>query len=95
MRAFFLVLAVAVLAGCSSLVRHDGDYFEAAGIDPGRFNADNQTCRLKGDEYLGYNLLGMSGTSYARNRTFNRIYDSCMRAAGYRPRPYVKNLLPP
>ena len=98
MRALFLCpvlfLSFAALAGCASLVRQNGDYFEASGVPPERFERDDETCRQKATDYLTYDVHGMGGTRYQQNRTFNTIYGRCMRAQGYRARPYIKNLLP-
>jgi hypothetical protein len=96
MRALFLCLTVCLplAAGCSSLVRQDGDFFEAARVPPDRFERDDNACRLKADNYLNYDPRGMDGTRYQRNRTYNTIYGRCMTAQGYRPRPYYKNWLP-
>ncbi len=95
MRAFFLCLAFAALAGCSSLIRQGGDGFEASGVSPEQFEADNNACGLQADDYLAYDIHGMAeGTRYEKNRIYNAVYGRCMRARGYRPRPYFKNLLP-
>ena len=94
MRALFLCLAVAALAGCSSLIRQDGDFFEASGVPPDRFERDDQTCQTKANDYLIYDVHGLGGTRYQQNRAFNAVYGRCMRAQGYRARPYYKNLLP-
>lgn len=96
MRALFLCLAVCLplAAGCTSLVRQDGDFFEAARVPPDRFERDDNGCRLQAQDYLTYNPRGMEGTRYQRNRTYNAIYGRCMTAKGYRPRPYYKNWLP-
>ena len=94
MRAFFLVLAPLILAGCNSLARDSGDNFEAAGVPPDQFEQDTNACQTQADNYLAYDPRGMEGTRYARNRAFNAIFDRCMRTRGYRARPYYKNLLP-
>jgi hypothetical protein len=98
MRALFLCLilfsSLATLAGCNSLVRQDGDNFEASGVSPDRFERDDETCRLQADDYLTFDVHGMGGTRYRQNRTYNAVYGRCMTARGYRPRPYIKNLLP-
>jgi hypothetical protein len=95
MRAFFLCLAFAALAGCSSLIRQGGDGFEASGVPPERFEADDDACRIQADDYLAYDPRGMAeGTRYEKNRAYNAVYGRCMRSRGYRPRPYLRNLLP-
>jgi hypothetical protein len=94
MRALFLCLMLVSLGGCNALVRQDSDFFEEAGAAPDRFDADNQTCQSQADDYVAYDLKGMSGTHYDRNRAFNAVYVRCMKDRGYRPRPYLENLLP-
>ena len=96
MRALFLVplLSVFLLTGCGSLFRHNGDDFEAAGADPLRFEADEQACTVVAGERTSYDVMGMDGTGYDRNRVFNDVYSRCMTGRGYVPRPYSKNWLP-
>lgn len=94
MRALFLCLAVLTLTGCNSIMRVSGDNFEAAGIAPGRFENDNQTCRIQAEDYLAYDLRGMEGTRYRRTRAYNATYRRCMTALGYRDRPYYHNWFP-
>ena len=96
MRMLFLglVLSSLMLSGCNALTRKDGDAFEAAGARPARFDGDDQYCRARAEDYASYDLSGMSGTRYDQNRAFNTVYSRCMRSKGYRPRPYVENLLP-
>ena len=92
MRAL-VFLSLVLLAGCNSIARQNGDYFQA-GADVGRFEADAQACGVAADDYASYDLRGMSGTFYDRNRAFNAVYGRCMQQRGYRPRPYFKNWLP-
>jgi hypothetical protein len=96
MRALFLCLMVSLsaLAGCTSLVRVGSDGFEASHVSPSQFEQDTSACQIEADTYLAYDLRGMEGTRYQKNRAFNTVYGRCMRARGYRPRPYYKNLLP-
>jgi hypothetical protein len=95
MRALFLCLALCALGGCDSLIRQGADGFEQTGMEPERFSRDDQACRNKADDYLAYDVRGQAlDTRYNQNRAFNDVYGRCMRSFGYRPRPYVKNLLP-
>ena len=94
MRALFLFLVCLVLAGCNSIMRVGGDGFEASRVSPAQFEEDTSACQIEADSYLAYDLRGMEGTRYQKNRAFNAVYGRCMRARGYRPRPYYKNLLP-
>ena len=94
MRALFLSLACLALVGCNSLVHVGGDGFEASRVSPAQFEEDTGICQREADNYLAYDVRAMEGTRYQKNRAFNAIYGRCMRARGYRPRPYYKNLLP-
>ena len=96
MRALFLCLMLSplMLAGCNAITRQDGDFFEAAGAPQAQFDNDDQDCRIKAADYVGYDLRGMSGTRYDQNRAFNAVYSNCMIGRGYRPRPYYQNWLP-
>ena len=94
MRALFLSFACLLLAGCNSVTRLSGDNFEASRVSPGQFEDDTSACQIEADTYLAYDPRGMEGTRYRKNRAFNAVYGRCMRARGYRPRPYYKNLLP-
>jgi hypothetical protein len=96
MRALFLCLLFSplLLAGCNALTRENGDYFEASGVASAQFDSDDQVCRGQAADYVGYDLHGIGGTRYDQNRAFNATYARCMRARGYRPRPYYRNWLP-
>jgi hypothetical protein len=91
-RLSIAALVLPLVAGCGSVVREDADYFQA-GADVGRFEADNQTCAIAADNYVTYDLKGMSGTGYAQNRAYNSVYSRCMTGRGYSPRPYARNWL--
>jgi hypothetical protein len=95
MRVLLLAFALALpfLAGCNSIARENGDYFQA-GADAGRFEADAQACAITAGDYTSYDLHGMDGTFYDRNRAYNDVYGRCMRARGHAPRPYSRNWLP-
>jgi len=93
MRALFLLLPLFLVGACSSIARENGDYFEA-GSDIARFDTDAQTCAAEADDHVSYDLSAMDGTLYDRNRAYNIVYERCMRARGYRPRPYSRNWLP-
>jgi hypothetical protein len=81
------------VAGCDSLVRENSDNFETGNVSPDRFEADDQACQVSASDYVDSDLRGMSGTIYQINRSFNAVYSRCMTSRGYRPRPYIKNLL--
>jgi hypothetical protein len=93
MRALFLFPALALLAGCTSIARENGDYFEA-GADVAHFQADDMACASEARDHTSYDLSGMDGTPYDLNRAYNAVYGRCMRARGHRPRPYYQNWLP-
>jgi len=96
MRALFLCLMLSplLLSGCNALVHQNGDFFEAAGVPQDQFDRDDQNCRTQADDHVSYDLAGGSGTRYDQNRVFNAVYSRCMRAHGYKARPYYENWLP-
>jgi hypothetical protein len=94
MRALVIVCALSLLGGCDTLVREDGDYFQAGTANPGLFEAANRACGTEARDYVAYDVLGAAGSSYDRNRAYNATYRRCMAGRGYRPRPYWKNFLP-
>jgi len=95
MRALFLcLLLLPLLSGCNAITHQDGDYFEATGVPVAQFDRDDQNCRMQATDYMSYDLHGMGGTRYDKNRAFNAVYARCMTGRGYRPRPYYKNWLP-
>ena len=89
-----ILTGCAGVASCDSLVRENGDYFEASDVSPDRFEADGQACQIIAGDYIDSDLRGMSGTPYQINRSFNAVYSRCMTERGYRSRAYIKNLLP-
>jgi hypothetical protein len=98
MRALFLILVLPLtagplIAGCSSIARENGDYFQA-GADIARFEADDQACGTEARDHADYDLSAMQGTPYDQNRAYNTVYERCMRGRGYRPRSYFRNWLP-
>ena len=95
MRALCLlsVLVLPLLAGCNSIARQNGDYFQASG-DIGRFEADASACGVEAGDYTSYDLHGMDGTFYDRNRAYNDVYGRCMTGRGHARRAYSSNWLP-
>ena len=94
MRIAACLACLLLLSGCDALIRHDGDYFEAAGTDSERFEMDSQACGVLADKHVTYDLQGAGGTSYDRNRTYNAYYGRCMTGRGYAARAYAENWLP-
>jgi hypothetical protein len=87
-----VLLSLVLLAGCASIARENGDYFQA-GADVNRFEADDQACATQARDTANYNLKAMSGTIYDQNRAYNAVYGRCMTGRGHAPRPYFKNWL--
>jgi hypothetical protein len=96
LRALFLCLLLSplMLAGCNAVTRQDSDFFQAGGASQAQFDNDDRDCRTQAENYVGYDLHGMSGTRYDQNRAYNATYMRCMSGRGYQPRPYYQNWLP-
>ena len=94
MRVLAAGLVLLLAGGCTSLVRQGSDGFYPGGVTAERFAGDNEACRVQANDHLAYDQEVQGGTRYARTRVFNDTYGRCMRALGYRPRPYLRNLVP-
>jgi len=94
MRALMIACALCLLGGCDTLVRENGDYFQAGTANSGRFEAANLACDAQARDYIAYDVSGAAGTDYDRNRAYNTAYRRCMADRRYSPRPYWKNFLP-
>ena len=90
-KMLLLVGVVLCVSGCSSLVRKDSDWFEAAGHPTEQFAADDRDCRTGAIDYITTGVPGSDGSVYDGNRAYNGFYSRCMTARHYRSRPYVKN----
>jgi len=90
-KTFALIGLLVALSGCSSLVRKDSDWFEAAGHPVEQFVADDQACHAGAADYVTLGVPGSNGTGYGANRAFNAFYSRCMTARHYRSRSYVEN----
>jgi hypothetical protein len=93
-RVFLPVLLIA-LSGCSSLVRQDGDWFEAAGHSSEQFEHDNQVCHAQAVDLVDDNWAHNYESSYGQTQAFNAVYSRCMTARHYHARAYFENWLPP
>jgi hypothetical protein len=94
MRVLVIVSALCLLGGCDSLVRENGDYFQADPANSGRFELAIQTCGTEARDYIAYDVRGADGSDHDRNRAYNTALRRCMTGRGYQPRPYWKNFLP-
>jgi len=94
MKKLLLIPVLLGLSGCDSLVRKDGDWFEASGHSAEQFERDDSACKFDATDRLAYDVIGSDETSYARSRAFNLLYARCMALRHYRPRSYWQNWLP-
>jgi hypothetical protein len=82
-----LLGAAALIAavGCSSFAARSAADYERGEASPTRFAQDNAACakQSEGDQ-LRY---GVGGDLDPTHSTFNRMYDACMRASGYKRKP--------
>jgi hypothetical protein len=80
-----LCLCVAVIvAGCSSVGAHSANDYEPGSVPMPKFTKDSAVCERQAE--ADQKNIGLGPLDVTQN-TFNRMYDACMRASGYAPKP--------
>ena len=77
--------ALIVAIGCTTFaLRTAADYDRGQTPNP-QFVKDSEACTKQSE--IDQRRLGIWGEHDATHATFNRMYDACMRASGYRRKP--------
>ena len=77
--------ALIVAIGCTTFApRTVADYERGQTADP-QFVKDSEVCTKQSE--IDQKRLGLWGELDPTHATFNRMYDACMRASGYRRKP--------
>jgi hypothetical protein len=83
----FAALALPMAIGCTTFApRTAADYERGQTPDP-QFVKDSEVCAKQSE--ADQKRLGFAGEHDPTHATFNRMYDACMRASGYRRKPEV------
>jgi len=78
------VPALIVAIGCTTFAAHTSADYESGQTSSAQFVKDSAACTKQSE--ADQKRLG-SGEHDPTHSTFNRMYDACMRASGYRRKP--------
>lgn len=88
MNRYLLPLAAAALligVGCSSFNAKGTDDYDRGQAPASRFSKDGEICAKQAE--TDQKQFGMGGEYDPTHTTYNRMFDACMRASGYRRKP--------
>jgi len=83
-RRLAVLICVLAATGCARLQDMDSDAFTKDGATQESVQTDSQACTEQGNIQRAYELRGIGAENADRHRIFNRAYDACMKARGYR-----------
>jgi hypothetical protein len=88
-RLSILVLpALLVAIGCTAFTPRTAADYEPGQTPHPQFTRDNEACARQSE--ADQNRFGMGGDLDPTHSTFNRMYDACMRASGYKRKQDAK-----
>lgn len=77
--------ALTVAIGCSTFAQRSAADYERGEVSPTRFTQDSAACAKQSEaDQLRF---GVGSDLDPMHSTFNRMYDACMRASGYKRKP--------
>jgi hypothetical protein len=77
--------ALMMAIGCSTFVQRSAADYERGEVSPTRFTQDSGACAKQSEaDQMRY---GMGADLDLTHSTFNRMYDACMQASGYKRKP--------
>jgi hypothetical protein len=85
-RPHFLAAPMLIVAiGCTAFTPRSAADYERGQAPEQRFVKDSEVCTKQSE--IDQRKLGFGGELDPTHATFNRMYDACMRASGYRRKP--------
>jgi hypothetical protein len=84
-RYFFAAPVLVVAFGCTTFVQRSAADYERGQAPAPQFVRDNEACARQSE--VDQMKFGVGGDLDVTHATFNRMYDACMRASGYRRKP--------
>ena len=84
-RYFFAAPVLIAAIGCTAFVQRTAADYERGQAPQPKFASDNQTCARQAEADQA--RFGVGGDMDPTHKTFNRMYDACMRASGYERKP--------
>jgi hypothetical protein len=82
---FFAAPVLIVAIGCTTFAQRTAADYERGQAPQPQFVRDNEACARQSE--VDQMKFGIGGDLDVTHATFNRMYDACMRASGYRPKP--------
>jgi hypothetical protein len=85
MNPYWLLPAVAALlvdVGCAAFQAGATEDYERGQVSAAQFAKDGEVCAKQAE--ADQKQFGMGGDMDPTNATYNRMFDACMRASGYR-----------
>ncbi len=73
--------ALMVVIGCATYAARTADDYDQGQAPRPQFVKDNEACARQAE--VDQRRFGIGGEMDPTHATFNRMYDSCMRASGY------------
>jgi hypothetical protein len=83
-RRIAVLVCVLAATGCARLQDMDSDAFTKDGVSQESIQTDSQACTAQADLQRSYEIRGIGAENADRHRIFNRAYEACMKAKGYR-----------
>lgn len=88
MNVYRWAFAIATLlagVGCSAFRASAGEDYDRGQAPAPRFAKDSEICATQAE--ADQKQFGYGGENDPTHATYNRMFDACMRASGYRRRP--------
>jgi len=82
-RVIFPMLTL-MIVGCSSFAARTMNDYDQGGVSSAKFSKDSEACDKQAT--ADQRTMG-AGSMDPSHGTYNRMYDACMRASGYQPKP--------
>jgi len=76
------VAALLVVIGCATYAARTAEDYEQGPAPRPQFVKDNEACARQAE--VDQRKFGIGGDMDPTHATYNRMYDACMRASGYR-----------
>jgi hypothetical protein len=77
--------ALVVAIGCTTFAQRGAADYERGEVSPTRFAQDSGACAKQSE--VDQAKFGVGGDMDLTHSTYNRMYDQCMRASGYKRKP--------
>ena len=85
-RPYLVAVPILIVAiGCKTFDQRSAADYERGQAPQPKFVSDNEACARQSE--VDQAKFGVGGDMDLTHATFNRMYDQCMRASGYKRKP--------